>query len=168
MSKEYNIRSAHVGDVAFLWRMLYEAAYWRPGIPRPPEPEFLEGDLIQRYVSGWGHLGDVGMIAEDKSKRLLGAAWFRVFSTEQPGYGFIDESIPEVSIAVESDWRGHGVGTALLGTLLQKAVTVGFRAVSLSVSTDNPSLHLYERLGFVKVELVEGSWTMRNDVRDSI
>ena len=168
MSKEYNIRSAHVGDVVFLWRMLYEAAYWRPGIHRTPELEILADGLLQRYVSGWGRPGDAGMIAEDKSKRLLGAAWFRVFSTEQPGYGFIDESIPEVSIAVESDWRGHGVGTALLGSLLQKAATAGFRTISLSVSTDNPSLHLYERLGFVKVKLIEGSWTMRNDVRGSI
>ena len=68
---------------------------------------------------------------------------------------------------VRDDRRGHGIGTALLTSLLHRAATAGFQALSLSVSTDNPALHLYERRGFVKVKLVEGSWTMRHRIRDS-
>ena len=78
----------------------------------------LADDHLVRYVSGWGRPGDVGMIAEDKRSRPLGAAWFRLFSTDQPGYGFVDESIPEVSMAVRDDCRGRGIGTALLLTLI--------------------------------------------------
>ena len=98
--------------------MLYKAAYWRPGDRKPPEAEMLADDHLVRYVSGWGRPGDVGMIAEDKRSRPLGAAWFRLFSTDQPGYGFVDESIPEVSMAVRDDCRGRGIGTALLLTLI--------------------------------------------------
>lgn len=151
MPNEYSIRPAHVGDDAFLRRMLCEAAYWRPGDRKPPETEMLVDDHLLRYVSGWGRPGDVGVISEDESSRPLGAAWFRLFSTDQPGYGFVDESIPEVSMAVRDDCRGRGIGTALLLTLLEEAATAGFQALSLSVSADNPALHLYEGLGFVKV-----------------
>ena len=121
-------------------------------------------ERLQRYISGWGRPGDVGMVAEDGSGQQIGAAWFRLYSPEQSGYGFIDPSTPEVSIAVEQEWRGHGVGTALLNALLQAAAAAGFQALSLSVSPDNPALHLYERLGFVKIKLVGGSWTMRRPV----
>jgi GNAT superfamily N-acetyltransferase len=167
MTIEYSIRPAHVGDDAFLTRMLYEAAYWRPGVRRPPETEMLGDRRLLAYVSGWGRPDDVAVIAEDKCGRSLGAAWFRLYPADQPGYGFIDESIPEVAMAVREGCRGHGIGTALLMTLLQEASSAGFQALSLSVSTDNPALQLYERLGFVKLELVEGSWTMRHLIRDS-
>jgi ribosomal protein S18 acetylase RimI-like enzyme len=40
--------------------------------------------------------------------------WSRCFTRDEPGYGFIDESIPELSIAVATDARGRGIGTALL------------------------------------------------------
>ena len=140
--------------------MLYEAVYWRPGDRKPPETEMLADDRFMRYVSGWGRPGDVGVIAEDESGRPFGAAWFRLFSKDQPGYGFIDEFLPELSVAVQDDSRGRGVGTALLLSLLKEAATAGFPALSLSVSADNPALHLYQRLGFAKVKSVEGGWPM--------
>jgi GNAT superfamily N-acetyltransferase len=130
------IRPALRGDDSFLRRMLYEAAYWRP--PR-------------------GGAGDVGVISEDETRQPRGAAWFRLLSTDNPGYGFIDESMPEVSIVVLGSFRGRGIGTELLSTLLEKAADAGFQALSLSVSKDNPALQLYEKLGFAKVKPVEGS-----------
>jgi ribosomal protein S18 acetylase RimI-like enzyme len=107
------------------------------------------------------------MIAENEDTQPLGAAWFRLFSTDNPGYGFIDESIPEISIAVLGDCRGRGIGTALLTTLLEEAAGAGFQALCLSVPADNPALHLYKKLGFVQVKLAEGSWTMSYRIRDS-
>jgi ribosomal protein S18 acetylase RimI-like enzyme len=166
MPYEYTIRPARVGDVAFLHRMLYGAAYWRSGDRKPPTTEMLADDHLLRYVSGWGRAGDVGMIAENENTQPLGAAWFRLLSADNSGYGFIDESIPEVSIAVLGDCRGQGIGTALLTTLLEEAAGAGFQALCLSVSADNPALHLYEKLGFAKVKLVEGSWTMICRIRD--
>jgi GNAT superfamily N-acetyltransferase len=104
-----------------------------------------------------GGAGDVGVISEDETRQPRGAAWFRLLSTDNPGYGFIDESMPEVSIVVLGSSRGRGIGTELLSTLLEKAADAGFQALSLSVSKDNPALQLYEKLGFAKVKPVEGS-----------
>jgi ribosomal protein S18 acetylase RimI-like enzyme len=53
-------------------------------------------------------------------------------------------------MAVVSEYRGQGVGSQLLGHLLQ-AADDHYRAVSLSVSADNPALRLYHRFGFVVV-----------------
>ena len=161
MAKEYTTRPAQLEDVAFLWRMLREAAYWHSGLRRPSESEMLADDHFVRYVCGWGRFGDVGIIAEDSSGQPLGAAWFRLHSDERPGYGFIDGATPEVSIAVREDRRGHGIGTALLRDLLQEAAAAGFSELSLSVSAENPALNLYKRLGFVEVEVFGDSWTMR-------
>ncbi len=162
---DFSIRPARSDDVAFLWRMLYEAAYWHPRAPRPQFREMLANDHLARYVEGWGCPSDIGVIAEDASRRPLGAAWLRILAAQRPGYGFIDDSTSEISVAVEDDCRGRGIGTALLKTLLQEASTSGLHAVSLSASEENPALHLYERLGFVKVKLVAGSWTMRRRLR---
>ena len=167
MPNEYRTRPAGAGDDAFLRHMVHEAATWRPGIQKPPEAAVLMDDRLLRYVSGWGRPGDAGMIAMDKEGRRVGAAWFRLFSIDRPGYGFIEDSIPEVSVAVRDDWRGQGIGTALLTSLLREAATAGFQALSLSVSADNPAVRLYKRLGVVEVKLEEGSWTMRHDMRDS-
>src|SRR6266542_5888380 len=85
-----------------------------------------------------------------------------------PGYGFIDERTPELSVAVAASRRGAGVGSRLLGGLLEAGAAVGYEAVSLSVEADNPALQLYERLGFRKVAQTGGAWTMRLDLRTSV
>ncbi|MCX8212898.1 MAG: GNAT family N-acetyltransferase [SAR202 cluster bacterium] len=107
------------------------------------------------------------MVAEYEKTQPPGAAGFSLFYTDNPGYGFIDESIPEVSIAVLGSFRCRGIGTELLSTLLEKAADAGFQALSLSVSKDNPALQLYEKLEFAKVKSAEWSWTMSHRIRDS-
>lgn len=86
------------------------------------------------------------------------------FTRQRAGYGFIDSTIPELSIAVVPTRRGSGIGLALLTATLDGARQAGHRAVSLSVEPDNPTLRLYERVGFKKVDEVGGSWTRRIDL----
>ena len=137
--------------------MLYEAFAWR-GDPRfLPLDEALRLPDVARYVDAWGRTGDLGVIADDDA----GAAWIRLFTDDDHGYGFVAPDVPELSIGVTPDKRGHGVGTALLDELLVRAAAVGHRAVSLSVETDNPAVRLYERFGFVRVGYVGTSWTMQ-------
>jgi GNAT superfamily N-acetyltransferase len=90
----------------------------------------------------------------------VGAAWFRVFRAAEPGYGFIDESTPELAIAVVPSKRGHGVGDELLKALLAKAQAGGYARLSLSVEPGNPARKLYERHGFAVVDEGEEAWTM--------
>ncbi|MBA4114850.1 MAG: GNAT family N-acetyltransferase [Rubrobacter sp.] len=161
------VRPGGPKDIPFLWEMLYEAVCWRPGGPRPPWGEILvESSRLSRYLEEWGRAEDTAVIAVDYTDgRDVGAAWYRLFLANAPGYGFVDAFTPEVAIGVAPGWRGRGVGGTLLDTLLGTAKSQGFDALSLSVEPDNPAARLYERKGFVGLFVdEEGSWTMRAEL----
>jgi ribosomal protein S18 acetylase RimI-like enzyme len=160
-----HMRAIRSDDVAFLELMLYEAAFWRPG-RRPTLAEALAVPEFARYVHGWGRPGDGGVVAVEAGWRV-GAAWYRLFAEDDHGYGFVGETVPELSLAVVAERRGQGIGRALLDAALVHASADGFRAISLSVEPDNPARRLYERAGFVRVGVVGGAWTMRTDLRGS-
>ena len=132
-------------DVRFLRDMLHHAYYWRERAPGD------EPGPISRYVKGWGRPGDTALIAVDEAFPV-GAAWYRVFRRDQPGYGFVDELTPELSIAVVPSRRGRGIGENLLEALCDRAREDGHRAISLSVESDNDALlSFYEKHGFRRV-----------------
>jgi ribosomal protein S18 acetylase RimI-like enzyme len=83
--------------------------------------------------------------------KIIGAAWLRLLTGDNKGYGYWSDDTPELTIALAPDFRGQGIGTQLLQTLLEAAAT-RFRAVSLSVEKSNPARRLYERFGFEIVE----------------
>jgi ribosomal protein S18 acetylase RimI-like enzyme len=141
------LRSAKPDDVQLLRELLFEAAFWRSDVARPPIDEALARPELARYVEGFGRPGDFDIVAEDGAEPL-GAAWWRYFQSGAAGYGFVDEAIPEVSAAVLPGHRGHGIGTALLAILEREARDRGIDRLSLSVEQDNPAVALYERLGF--------------------
>jgi len=133
--------------------MLRHAFYWRSGGP-------VEDASLWRYVAGWGRRGDSAVIALE-SGFPIGAAWYRLFSREEPGFGFVDEQTPEVSIAVVPSRRGHGIGSELLDALIALAKEQDYPGLSLSVADESPALHVFQKHGFEKVEQTDGSWTMR-------
>ena len=91
----------------------------------------------------------------------MGAAWYRLFGKDRPGYGFVDEQTPELAIAVVPSARGRGVGSKLLDALLARAREAGYAALSLGVDRDNGgAIELYERHGFERVGETEDSVTM--------
>ncbi len=146
---EVLLRQGGAQDVRFLRDMLHHAYYWRERVP---------GSLVSRYVRGWGRPGDTAVIALEDGFPV-GAAWFRVFGAE-PGYGFVDESTPELAIAVVPSKRGHGIGDELLRALIAKAKSGGYDRLSLSVEPGNPARKLYERHGFEVVDEGDEAWTM--------
>jgi ribosomal protein S18 acetylase RimI-like enzyme len=137
-------------DPAFLAEMLYEAVNWRDdgAEERPSFEEQLAQPELRRYVEEWGRKGDLAIVALDRLDEPVGAAWCRLFTTEQPGYGFVDADVPELSIAVYPECRGRRVGSLLLSTLVTRARAEGHRALSLSVASGNPAGRLYARIGF--------------------
>jgi GNAT superfamily N-acetyltransferase len=145
-----NIREAQSSDQEFLESMFVEAALWNPVTPRQSFASLLRMPEFRRYFIEWGRPSDVALIASVQ-ERLVGAAWYRFFRSDQPGYGFVDESIPELGIAVVSGWRGQSIGAHLLRELLATAKSRGCVGLSLSVSAANPARRLYERCGFSKI-----------------
>jgi ribosomal protein S18 acetylase RimI-like enzyme len=62
-----------------------------------------------------------------------------------------EDEIRVVDIALLPQFRGSGMGTALLEVVLQRAAAAGL-AVRIHVEKMNPAMSLYRRLGFVVVE----------------
>lgn len=141
------IRPVRPEDLTFVEEMFVAAANWDPTRPAEPYERLLETGRLGRYILGWGRPGDVGSIAW-AGDTPAGAAWRRFHPEAEPGYGFIAESIPEVSIAVRTAWRGKGIGASLLDALAEDARRSGLTALSLAVETANPALRLYLRQGY--------------------
>ncbi len=152
------IRRGNRQDVRFLRDMLRHAFYWRPG-------GGVEEASLWRYVVGWGRPGDAAVIALEGGFPV-GAAWYRLLRRDQPGFGFIDENTPEVSIAVVPSRRGQGFGARLLAALMEVAREQGYPALSLSVTEDSRAVDMFERYGFQKVSTEDGTWTMRADLSE--
>ena len=148
-------RRGDQNDVPFLRDMLRHAYYARW--------EESEVPLV-RYVEGWGRMGDTALV-EIEGFQPVGAAWYRLFSAEEPGLGFLDSETPELTVAVVPSCRGRGYGDELLTALLAQARKDGYEAISLSVEPDNPALALYERHGFARVGERGGAWVMRAQLR---
>jgi GNAT superfamily N-acetyltransferase len=143
------IRQAGPQDVRFLRDMLKHAYHWRmnedPDLP------------VARYVNNWGRRGDAGIIAWENGP--IGAAWYRLFPAKAPGFGFVDERTPELTIAVVPSRRGAGLGAELMEALLERARKEGHSAISLSAERGRTGL--YERYGFRPVEEKDGTVTMK-------
>ncbi|MCY7402590.1 MAG: GNAT family N-acetyltransferase [Nocardioides sp.] len=138
--------------------MLTEAAFWRRDGSVGTSADVLRDPALAHYVSGWPQPGDLGVIAG--ANQPVGAAWLRLFTADDPGYGFTDVATPEVSMGVLCSWRGQGVGRRLLERLISAAREMGLPALSLSVEADNYAHRLYEDLGFTVVAEASGSITM--------
>lgn len=160
MSHPYVLRPVLPADEPFLWTMLYEAIYVPEGHPRP-ERAILQEPALAHYVANWGQQpGDEGIMAIDSTTgQSVGAAWLRLFTAADPGWGFVDVETPEVSLALLPAYRGQGIGTALLTALVDQA-RGQYAALSLSVDPQNPAMRLYERLGFTVVGAIGTSVTM--------
>ncbi|WP_298253263.1 GNAT family N-acetyltransferase [uncultured Arthrobacter sp.] len=159
----WRLRPADSSDAAFLAEMLVAAAFWRPDGPSGSVAEVLSRPELAHYIADWprtGGLGaDLGVVALEGQQRV-GAAWLRFFPERDPGYGFVDEATPELSIGVVRARRGRGIGSRLLDALISEARGHGLPCLSLSVEPDNHARRLYERVGFRTVGGVGGSSTM--------
>ena len=165
-SRTLIILEASASDEPFLREMLYHSLYVPDGCP-PFDRAVVSRPEIAKYVDGWGRPGDLGLVAVDSSTdEAVGAVWMRIFTASEKGYGYVGDHIPELGIAVLPERRGCGVGSALLRRLVEMA-TSKYGAVSLSVSSDNPAQHLYERFGFERVGTFGNSVTMLKRLKSS-
>ena len=160
------IRSLTSEDEPFLWEMLYQALYVPEGQSALPRTVIHLPELA-RYVQVWGHESDCGFLASDPvTGQPLGAVWVRLLVGENKGYGYLEDHMPELGIAVFPEYRGQGVGTQLLKHLFTSVC--GQSSISLSVSANNPAVKLYHRFGFEVVSKTDESILMKRDDRPPI
>ena len=157
------IRELAPAETDFLREMLYAALSWRPDVEVPPREWVLDHPEVVIYHRDWGRPGDAALVAEERGQPI-GAVWYRLFTEDEHGDGFVDERTPELAIAVAEGNRGRGVGALLLEALHERARQDGLAHVALSVDHDNPAKRLYERIGYVDFEPGDGKGRMLVDL----
>lgn len=154
------VREVTAADGDLLVDMVLEAVNWDGGTVT--RRGVLGTPRLARYAIGWGRPGDLGLVAVDIDGPRglhvpIGMAWLRLFTTREPGYGFIAEDVPELSLAIVPGRRRLGIGRALLAALVAKARDGGIERISLSVARANPGIQLYRQAGFTAVEDAQGT-----------
>jgi ribosomal protein S18 acetylase RimI-like enzyme len=130
--------------------MLYEAAN-KPGEPWPSFEDSLNEPRNRRFWRGlMTRDGDLGVIAEIEGL-AVGAAWIRVMGEDERGPDD-DADVPVLAIGIEREYRGRGIGTTLIRSLLDLARVRRVRAIDLTTGSFNtPAVRLYHRCGFQDV-----------------
>lgn len=94
--------------------------------------------------------GDFGIVAESEGV-TAGVCWAQFLPAGEPGFGFVTEATPEVSVWVSPGFRCRGCGRQLMESLIEAARGEGIRQLSLSVEDANFARRLYASLGFQPV-----------------
>lgn len=139
------IRTATQDDEPFLWQMLYEAAHLQA--ENKTIADAMNHPELSKYVKNWNAEDELGCIATLFYDQPVGAAWLRLFTSENKGYGYINDQIPELAVAVLPEYRNKGIGTHLLHHLICLA-KFSYPAISLSVRNSSPAVNLYKRFGW--------------------
>ena len=78
--------------------------------------------------------------------------------------------ISNASYAVKSTARGLGVGESLVTHSIKMGGELGFKLLQFNavVRTNHAALHLYEKLGFVRLGVIPGGFLMKSGLYEDI
>lgn len=150
----YTVRPLTPAEYPLLNDFLYEAIFVPAGAEKPPR-NVIHTPELQVYTENFGRPGDFAIAAEVNGK-IIGAAWARIMND----YGHIDDKTPSLAVSLYDEYRGHGIGTALLKALLDAIREAGYERTSLSVQKENRAAKLYEKLGFSTVRKTNEEYIM--------
>ncbi len=155
---DFEIRDLQPEELPLLIEFLYEAVYRRED--QPPYPrEIIDKPAVRVYIEGWGRPDDI-CLAAHADGGMAGAVWTRLMTGNAKGFGYVDDETPELAIALHKQYRGQGLGTALMTAMIDRLTNAGYSRVSLSVSKENPACRLYTRLGFAVANEDEKDYLM--------
>ena len=111
---------------------------------------------MQVYVERFGELKDDWGLAAEADGKIVGAVWVRIIND----YGHIDDETPSLAISLYKEYRGFGIGTAMMKEILALLKSHGYSRVSLSVQKANYAARLYLKVGFEIVRENEEEYIM--------
>ena len=137
------IRPIRPEEIPLLDDFLYEAIFIPEGVAAPPR-SIIEQEDLQVYVKDFGGRPDDHCLVAEREGKIVGAVWVRVMDD----YGHVDDRTPSLAISLYKEYRNQGIGTDLLGRMLELLRRKGYRRVSLSVQKANYALRMYQKAGF--------------------
>lgn len=132
-------------DLPFL-RELYASTRREELAPTGWPQEQIEFFLLQQFEAQHSHY----------LEHFSNAAWEVILDAQGAPIGrlYLDEREKDfhiIDIALLPRARGQGIGTGILGNLIDRANASG-KSVTIHVEMNNPAMSLYQRLGFQFVE----------------
>lgn len=157
---EYIIREINQTEYSLLDDFLYEAIFIPDG-SQPPERSIINLPELQVYVADFGkEKDDICFLAEVEGK-VVGAVWVRVMND----YGHIEDGVPSFAISLYKEYRGYGIGTALMRRMLCELKQRGYEKASLSVQKANYAVQMYLKVGFEVLNEHEEEYIMVCDLK---
>ncbi|MBQ9200018.1 MAG: GNAT family N-acetyltransferase [Lachnospiraceae bacterium] len=150
-----SIRSLKQEDYSVLKDFLYEAIFIPDGVTPPPNDIIYNPELKLYYEDFGKGKSDYGFVA-CKDDKIIGAVWVRIMND----YGHIDDDTPSFAISLYKEYRGMGIGTALMDRMLRHLKNEGYKKASLAVQKANYAVRMYEKLGFKTVDENEEEFIM--------
>ena len=151
----YIIRELNPAEYPLLNDFLYEAIFIPQGVEAPPR-SIISSPELQVYVADFGtQKHDRALLAEIDGK-VVGAVWARIMND----YGHIDDKTPSLAISLYKQYRGQGIGTALMKNMLSTLKNARYEQTSLSVQKANYAVNMYRKLGYEIVKEHEEEYIM--------
>lgn len=140
---DYIIREILKKEYCLLENFLYEVVFVPEGMSAPPKTIIRQPEL-QIYLTDFGKKkDDIGLVAEVGTK-VAGAVWVRIMND----YGHINDTTPSFAISLYNEYRGFGIGTALMKQMLCILKQRGYKQASLAVQKANYAVKMYKKAGF--------------------
>lgn len=141
---DITIREIQKQEYPLLDHFLYEAIFVPEGIEPPPKNIIFSPEL-RVYIEHFGKSkDDWGLVAEVDGK-IVGAVWVRIMND----YGHVDSATPSFAISLYGEYRGFGIGTAMMKRMFAVLKECGYQQASLAVQKANYAVKMYQKLGFV-------------------
>ena len=140
---DFTIRPATPDDAAAILALHRRAAAQPGGLAR--QPEEVTADYVAHLLTAAAH-GGVNLVAEGADGRLCGE-----LHAERMAVAIFAHVLTDLTVAVDPDWQGKGVGSALFHALIAAArtMTPPVGRIELWTGAANADAQrLYERLGF--------------------
>ena len=153
------IREMTADECPLLEDFLYEAIFIPKGAEKPPR-EIIGQDELQVYIKDFGKQKDDHCLAAECDGRIVGACWVRIMND----YGHIDDDTPSFAISLYEEYRGRGIGTELMRSMLELLRTKGYKRASLAVQKDNYAVKMYKKVGFEIVGENEQEYIMLREL----
>lgn len=138
-----NIRPIKDNEIMLLTDFLYEAIFQKDTADLAPRT-IIQEPCLWCYIDRFGTKKDDYCFVAELDGKIAGAVWVRCIKA----YGHIDNAVPEFAISVYPQYRGNGIGTALMRKMLHYLQAEGYLRASLAVQKENDAVRLYQRVGF--------------------
>lgn len=153
------IREMKKDEYKILDEFLYKAIFIPKGMKKPPR-EIINNEELQVYIKNFGTDKNDNCLAAEYDGKIIGACWTRIMND----YGHIDNDTPSFAISLYEEYRGKGIGTDLMKTMLKLLKEKGYKKASLSVQKNNYAVKLYKNIGFKIIDENEEEYIMVCDL----